>query len=79
MLLILILASLAAVYRIAHLAAPVEKREIHPPEAKASGLEAKPVADALLTPGLAALGRALDQYTQYGRRTPKSHCFRVLE
>jgi hypothetical protein len=59
MTLILILASLAAVYYIAPLA---EEPDSQPPKGQAAGLEAMPCADALLTPGLAALGRALDQY-----------------
>ena len=62
MTLILILALLAAVYYIAPLARPVQKPGSQPPQGQAAGLEAMPGADALLTPGLVALERALDQY-----------------
>jgi hypothetical protein len=52
MIVILILASLAAVYFIAPLAEPAVKPESHPSQQEPE----------VLTPGLVALGRALDQY-----------------
>src|ERR1017187_9289332 len=62
MIFLLILASLAAVYYIAPLAEPFVKPERHPPKREAAGLDATSGAAAVLTPGLVALGRALDQY-----------------
>jgi hypothetical protein len=62
MTLILILALLVAVYYIAPLARPVQKPGSQPPKEQAASLEAMLGSDALLTPGLVALERALDQY-----------------
>jgi hypothetical protein len=62
MILILILASLAAVYYIAPLPEPAVKPQRQPPKREAATLEAATGATAVLTPGLVPLGRALDQH-----------------
>jgi hypothetical protein len=61
MILFLILASLAAVYYIS----PMAEAERRPTTKEA----ANPEAAGVLTPGLVALGRALDQYGR-GRQPP---------
>jgi hypothetical protein len=64
MILFLILASLAAVYYMSPMAAAAGK-----PERLARTDAADPETAAILTPGLVALGRALDQYGR-GRQPP---------
>jgi hypothetical protein len=60
MIVLLILASLAAVYYISPMADRAVKPEGKPPKRGEARL--KEVSEAVLTPGLVALGRALDLY-----------------
>jgi hypothetical protein len=61
MILILILSLVAACY-IAFLADLIVDPERRTPQRKAAGLKAVSGASTVLTPGLVALGSALDQY-----------------
>jgi hypothetical protein len=62
MTIVLILAALAAVYYIAPLAEAASKPGIRPPPETEEKPQSGPDSPAILTPGLLALGRALDQY-----------------
>jgi len=62
MILALIVLTLATVYYISYLANLIVEPQRHAPKRGTTGPKAVPAAGAVMTPGLVALGRALDQY-----------------